>query len=312
MKNPARLVAYLKHISIKWLITLITALDIIGMVSVLAIGLRPDLHRRFISILESGYAAIHRYFPDYPDKNFPSSPDPDPVEGEPLFAGKHHHELRRRDLSQKYIPFEKSKRELIKIYREAPAPETFYCRCSLLFRNGKIYPDLTTCGYRIRKQEKRARRIEWEHIVPASWFGGQMSCWKTGGRNNCNNVPEFEIMAGDMHNLTPAVGEVNDDRKAYRYRQFPHPEKSVYGNCKFFISEDKPRAVEPPEYTRGFIARAFKYMERQHGIKLSKGDRQIMDIWDRRYPPDEWECQRNQLVKKVQGNENPFISEKCP
>ena len=310
--NPAKLAAYLKHLSKKWLIALITAADIIGMVSVLAIGLRPDLHRSFILKLQNSWGIIRNAIRDFPSESPAFHPD-SPAAGQNTdFSGAPASDLRRRDHAQKYFPFEKSKRELIKIYRKASPPEPFYCRCPLLFQNGRIYPDIAACGYRIRKQEKRARRIEGEHIVPASWFGGQMTCWKTGGRNNCNNVPEFEIMAGDMHNLTPAVGEVNDDRKAYRYRQFPHPEQSVYGKCQFFISDDKPRAAEPPEYTRGFIARAFKYMERQHGIKLSKGDRQIMDIWDRRYPPDDWECRRNQLVRTVQGNDNPFITAKCP
>ena len=306
MFSPVKILLFLKKFTYRTFLTAVIAADIAGMSSLLLICIRPDIHRNLVSVFRdlSGFAGL-----PFPERHDPPPPSPaaDSVSGSRETPSFH----RLADPGQQYFPFEKSKRELIKIYREAPVPETFYCRCPLIFRNGKIYPDIAACGYKIRKQEKRARRIEWEHIVPASWFGGQMECWKQGGRNNCNNVPEFEIMAGDMHNLTPAVGEVNDDRKAYRYRQFPHPDQSVYGNCRFFISEDKPRAAEPPEYTRGFIARAFKYMARQHGLKFSKGDRQFMEIWDKKYPPDAWECQRNQLIKQVQGNDNPFVTEKC-
>lgn len=48
---------------------------------------------------------------------------------------------------------------------------------------GKV--DLASCGYQVRKQQNRAERIEWEHIVPAWVFGHQRQCWQQGGRKNC-------------------------------------------------------------------------------------------------------------------------------
>lgn len=42
--------------------------------------------------------------------------------------------------------------------------------------------DLASCGYQVRKQQNRAQRIEWEHIVPAWVFGHQRQCWQNGGR----------------------------------------------------------------------------------------------------------------------------------
>ncbi|WP_417935494.1 endonuclease [Gilliamella apis] len=29
------------------------------------------------------------------------------------------------------------------------------------------------------------------------------------------------------------------------------------------------------------------------------------------YPPEQWECDRNRQIEKIQGNDNKFISEKC-
>jgi len=33
------------------------------------------------------------------------------------------------------------------------------------------------------KNLKRASRIEWEHIVPAWFFGHNLDCWKRGGES---------------------------------------------------------------------------------------------------------------------------------
>ena len=40
---------------------------------------------------------------------------------------------------------------------------TFYCGCTYA---GKQI-DLASCGYQIKKNAKRAKRLEWEHVVPA-------------------------------------------------------------------------------------------------------------------------------------------------
>ncbi|WP_205584047.1 endonuclease, partial [Pseudomonas aeruginosa] len=61
-----------------------------------------------------------------------------------------------------------------------------YCGCKWEWvgkSGGRIYPE--SCGYETRKQQTRADRIEWEHIVPAWVFGHQRQCWQNGGRKNC-------------------------------------------------------------------------------------------------------------------------------
>ncbi|WP_317450668.1 endonuclease [Phytohalomonas tamaricis] len=83
---------------------------------------------------------------------------------------------------------------------------TFYCGCT-------YGPDLADCDYQVRKQEARASRIEWEHIMPAYDFGRALQCWQDGGRSNCEATsPEFNRAEGDLVNLVPSIGEVNGDR----------------------------------------------------------------------------------------------------
>jgi len=36
-----------------------------------------------------------------------------------------------------------------------------------------------------------------------------------------------------------------------------------------------------------------------------------MTAWDNMYPPNEWECDRNRQIERIQGHDNKFITEKC-
>ena len=69
--------------------------------------------------------------------------------------------------------FSKSKKLLLKLYKDNPV--TLYCGCS--FKGKK--PNLSSCGYIPKKDNKRANRIEWEHVVPAHSFGQSFSEWMT-------------------------------------------------------------------------------------------------------------------------------------
>lgn len=38
---------------------------------------------------------------------------------------------------------------------------------------------------------------------------------------------------------------------------------------------------------------------------------ELMDAWDKMYPVDAWECTRARRIERLQGNENPFVKERC-
>ena len=88
----------------------------------------------------------------------------------------------------------------------ADVPGDFYCGCKIDWQGKKGVIDLESCGYKVRKNENRASRVEWEHVVPAWQFGHQRQCWQEGGRKNCAKDPEYRKMESDMHNLQPAEG----------------------------------------------------------------------------------------------------------
>lgn len=80
--------------------------------------------------------------------------------------------------------FSRAKKIATALYSDmyANQPETFYCGCQY---QGKVV-DARSCGYQPRKQAKRGKRVEWEHVVPAWEVGHQRQCWQNGAEKTAN------------------------------------------------------------------------------------------------------------------------------
>jgi len=198
--------------------------------------------------------------------------------------------------------FSKAKKVLIKrVYFDHRT--TFYAGC--LFDMQK-HVDLASCNYHPRKRAKRAARVEWEHVVPAWEFGHQLQCWQDGGRKACKKTARFKQMESDMHNLQPAVGELNGDRSNYRYGMIPG-ESRDYGNRIDFEVDFKHRLAEPRPEIRGDIARTYFYMADTYGLKISRKQRQLFEAWSKQDPVDEWEKSRNCRIVHFQSTGNSYV-----
>ncbi|VDZ67871.1 Extracellular deoxyribonuclease Dns (plasmid) [Klebsiella aerogenes] len=77
-----------------------------------------------------------------------------------------------------FIVFSQAKAAGVKV--NADVPGDFYCGCKIDWQGKKGVIDLESCGYKVRKNENRASRVEWEHVVPAWQFGHQRQCWQDG------------------------------------------------------------------------------------------------------------------------------------
>lgn len=96
-------------------------------------------------------------------------------------------------------------------------------------------------------------------------------------------------MEADLQNIVPAIGEINEDRKNYRYAESPKTMRfTQYGNCKVF-TDFKAKRFYPADYSKGWIARSYLYMSETYNIRLSKQERQLMEAWDKKYPMSEKE-----------------------
>lgn len=207
--------------------------------------------------------------------------------------------------------FRQAKKQLSKIYQTEDTPQSFYCGCDIRIKGKKLVPDLPSCGFQVRKQPRRANRIEWEHLVPAWEFGHQRQCWQQGGRKNCARKDKlFKTFEGDMHNLVPAIGEVNGDRSNFRFGMITSAKHASYGQCEMKV-DFKQRLAEPPAARRGAIARAYFYMAEKYDLAISRKQRKLFKAWAHQYPPGEEECRIHAKVALTQGDQNPFVAEQC-
>lgn len=199
---------------------------------------------------------------------------------------------------------------------------TLYCECAYVpshtVSGGLI--DSSECGYAPRKNPKRGRRLEWEHIMPASIFGTNRTCWRHGhddcvtskgkafkGRRCCAKVDEeFERMEADLHNLAPSVGELNGDRTNLPYDLNDHEDR-LYGACDFEVDRD-PGLAEPMASVQGDVARVWQYMIDSYRVSVDAELQAKLTDWSANDPPDDWERERDARIAAQQGNNNPFIT----
>lgn len=198
---------------------------------------------------------------------------------------------------------------------------TFYCG-SEFDADKKVRPN---GEYTPKKDGQRAKRVEWEHIVPAAHFGQSFKEWREGhpdcmdskgkafkGRGCASRIcVPYRYMESDLYNLVPAIGEVNGLRSNFRFDMIAG-ETRDFGKCDMEI-DSSTRIAEPPERVRGDIARIYKYMDQaypEHGI-IAGASKKLFDAWDKSDPVDTWECLRCSRIEKIQGNENLVVKNAC-
>ena len=219
--------------------------------------------------------------------------------------------------------FAAAKRLLAGIHQEIGHLRTLYCGCAWA-RRGRSGGDIdrAACGLEARRNETRSDRVEWEHVVPASWFGRHRTCWGMGharcgtsksgkprkGRGCCLKPgvdPAFRAAHNDPHNLFPAGGEVNGDRLNHPYGTVAG-EPRAYGACDFEVA-GRPKRAEPAARVRGELARAMLYMADRYGADV-RMPRDALRAWDRADPPEAWEIERARRIEAATGLRNRFVA----
>lgn len=225
--------------------------------------------------------------------------------------------------------FDEAKRVLARIYERHRVD--LYCGCAFApDAKRSLRVEHGSCGYAIARDPVRAGRIEWEHVIAASWFGRTFTEWTEGddrcvdakgkrfkGRKCAERSPEFSRMEGDLHNLFPVVGEVNalrgdlpmgildpPDRTPSRHK--PTSDVFQFGACKSAVERG---VFTPRPEVRGDVARAALYMDLAYPTRrlLDEAHRALFARWSAGDPPDAWERERNRLITEAQGNANPLI-----
>lgn len=215
--------------------------------------------------------------------------------------------------------YSEAKRLLYEVV-QAGHRETFYCGCSY---STKGAVGLGSCGLQSLGSESRARRVEAEHVFPASQFGDFRRCWRAperfadcrgkdgktlSGRDCCLRVdPVFATAHNDLHNLQPSVGYINGQRSNFEWSDgLRNGER--FGRCAIRI-DSEARRVMPPAERRGEIARTMLYMRDTYGVRLSHREERLYRDWNNADPPDAWELERERRVTRIQGLPNVYVRE---
>lgn len=258
-----------------------------------------------------------------PRQSQPQVP-PDPMTGFDPLALQGAWAVSQTDADRATMSWSAAKNRAADIWDSQPGtPNTyssFYCGCTIT-RSGSSGGDvdLNSCGYETRGNLNRARRLEWEHIMPASYFGAARQCWTRGapqcvdsqgqafaGRSCCEIAdPLFQMMSNDPVNLVPSIGEVNGDRSNYPFTQLGGRGES-YGQCTMRVDTDLD-LVEPPAHRRGDIARVYAYMSRAYGVTLPAGQAELYARWIQEDPVSQEEIIINQAIQATGQRANPFV-----
>ena len=162
--------------------------------------------------------------------------------------------------------------------------------------------DITTLYSARRRSARRGtapQGLNCEHLLPRAWMGSKRH-------------KNYKYIEADLHNLFPSEIKTNSRRGHLAFG-------AVTGQTQYRIGIDSTigesaqgeEVIEPRPQVRGDIARALLYMALRWDIPIAKfQDLNTLQRWSKLDPPSQREERRDQLIAKLQGNHNPFVS--CP
>jgi deoxyribonuclease I len=144
------------------------------------------------------------------------------------------------------------------------------------------------------KSIEQRLKLNTEHIVPQSWFGG------------------LEPIKGDLHHLFSCDPSCNIARSNFPYADFTFyvpesPFNTIQNQCG--VAQN---GKFEPEYGKGIVARAMLYILLRYPKAIKESFRSQIDLpllsrWNKEYKVSLFEKHRNQAIFRIQGNRNPFI-----
>jgi endonuclease I len=147
-----------------------------------------------------------------------------------------------------------------------------------------------------------------EHSFPKGWWGGSFK----------------KPMATDLFHIYPTDGFVNNIRSNYPYAEV-NPKNAKISKNGSMLGESitqgyKQRAFEPINEFKGDLARGYFYLITAYYDRVknwsspmlkdgnfSQWAKKMLLKWHKQDPVSDKEKERNEQIKAIQGNYNPFI-----
>ena len=170
----------------------------------------------------------------------------------------------------------------------------------------KVYKDGGRTLYCNERFETKAG-LNVEHVYPASWMKDTAGC-SGQTREECRRTSDrFNRMEADLHNLFPALAEINGDRSNFTFSIIgADVNEADYGDCDFEIDKFEHEA-EPRPAARGEIARAIFYMHSEYGLPIEPSLFKLLIGWHEADEVSAEEMRRNNVIAEIQETRNKFI-----
>jgi len=176
------------------------------------------------------------------------------------------------------------------------------------------------CGLRFKvdPSEPEERPTTWlslEHAYAADWMADVFGC---ANRTECRRHPDpakkarFNHAEGDLHNLFPAVKNLNSARGKRLFGEIPGAgaRELTIGDKTFTCDfQLEGNLVEPRRVAKGNLARGILYMCAEYGFPVDPDMLVVLKKWNKSDKPTVFERKRNDLIAQVQGTRNKFIDD---
>lgn len=165
---------------------------------------------------------------------------------------------------------------------------------------GKLYPKGGKTFYCQTAFEKQSPILTVSHIYPTSLITKALDC--RSERSCLRSNKEYDKILSDLHNMVPV-------NSFYHFKL----KDSIFGNLDESNEANecglkkRYHIIEPPDNIKGDVARIHFYMHKQYGLPLDSKFN-FLKAWDKKDPADKEEIQKNNRIKEIQGNDNPYIS----
>ncbi|MCH8498065.1 MAG: endonuclease [Marinobacter sp.] len=137
------------------------------------------------------------------------------------------------------------------------------------------------------------------YIYPLSFVRSALRC---GSARQCERESEaYRRIASDLHNLVPVQSVIELRRRNARYELLG--EGVPANECGI---REAGQTMEPPDHTKGRIARALAYMVTTYELPMIMPGA-LMRGWSEAFPPSDEERILNRAIIDIQGNGNPYI-----
>ncbi len=141
--------------------------------------------------------------------------------------------------------------------------------------------------YSVEGQGIPTGEVNTEHVWPQSFL---------------KSLDRSEEAISDLYHIFPVNTIINNTRSNKPFAEIPGEPKE--GDWLF---ESTSSEFEPPEESKGIIARAMFYISIEYRLSIDEPQESVLRKWSEQYAVSPWEKTRGQKIQDLQGNSNPFI-----